>query len=133
MTGSIICNYFIILMLCINFVDVLILNGPPVSYVGARATFACSGEDIVSVQWLVNGTLDDGLNMNLASEFSQIRRVGDLLIRDVLMEYNGITIQCRANSSSESITYSNNITLLVQGWLYNQYACSCYIKSPFLL
>ena len=81
------------------------------SYVGARATFACLGEDIVSVQWLLNGTLDDGLNMNVVSEFSQIRHVGDLLIRDVLMEYNGTTIQCRANSSSGSITYSNSITL----------------------
>ena len=86
------------------------------SYVGARAIFICSyGEDIVSVQWLLNGTLDDGLNMNVVSDFSQISRVGNLLIHDVPMEYNGTTIQCRANSSSGSITYSNIITMLVQG------------------
>ena len=108
------------------------LSGPTVSYVGARAIFTCSdGGDIVSVQWLLNGTLDDGLNMNVVSEFGQISRVGNLLIRNVL-QYNGTTIQCRANSSSGSIIYSNNITLLVQGWLYNQYVCSCY-KSPLLL
>ena len=90
------------------------------SYVGAGATFTCSNRgDFVSVQWLLNGTLDDGLNMNVVTEFSQTTRVGSLLIRDVLMEYNGTTIQCRANSSSGSITYSNNITLLVQGSLYN--------------
>ena len=86
------------------------------SYVGAEAVFTCfNGRDIVSVQWLVNGTLDDGLNMNMMSEFGQISRVGNLLIHDVPMEYNGTTIQCRANSSSGSITYSNIITLLVQG------------------
>ena len=94
----------------------LVLSGPTVSYVGARATFICSGGgDIVNIQWLLNGTLDDGLNMNVVSEFGQISRVGNLLIRNVLMEYNGTTIQCRANSSSGSITYSNIITLLVQG------------------
>ena len=86
------------------------------SYVGARVTFTClGGADIVNMQWLLNGTLDDGLNMNVVSEFSQIRRVGDLLIRVVPMEYNKTTIQCRTNSSSGSITYSNIITLLLQG------------------
>ena len=105
----------IILMLCICIGGVQVLSGPTVSYVGARATFTCSGGDTVSVQWQLNGTLDDGLNMNMVSEFGQISRVGNLLIRDVPMEYNGTTIQCRANSSSGSITYSNIITMLVQG------------------
>ena len=95
--------------------DVQILSGPTVSYVGARATITCSESDIVNVQWLVNGTLDDGLNMNVVSDFSPITHLGHLLFREVLMEYNGTTIQCRANSSSGSITYSNIITMLVQG------------------
>ena len=92
------------------------------SYVGAEAVFTCNVGDIYdTVQWLVNGTLDDGLNMNIVSEFSQITRVGNLLFRYVPMEYNGTTIQCRANSSSGDITHSIIITLLVQGWL--TYAC----------
>ena len=103
-------------MLCICIGGVQVLTGPTVSYVGARGTFHCSdGRDIVSVQWLLNGTLDDGLNMNVVSEFSQISLISNLLIRDVPMEYNGTTIQCRANSSSGDIIYSNNITMLVQG------------------
>ena len=86
------------------------------SYVGAEAVFTCfNGRDIVSAQWLLNGTLDDGLNMNVVSEFGQISHVGNLLIRVVPMEYNGTTIQCGTNSSSGSITYSNIITMLVQG------------------
>ena len=86
------------------------------SYVGAEIIFTCfNGLDTVSVQWLLNGTRLDGLNMNVVSTFDSISRVGTLLFRDVLMEYNGTTIQCRANSSSGSITYSNIITMLVQG------------------
>ena len=92
------------------------LGGPAVSYVGGRATFACpGGANTVNIQWLVNGTSDDGLNMNVVSEFSQTTRVGHLLIRYVFQAYNGTTIQCRANSSSGSIRCSNIITLLVQG------------------
>ena len=112
-----------------NVEGFLRLRGPIVSFVGATPSFICyDGGDIVSVQWLLNGTLDDGLNMNVVSEFGQISRVGHLIICDVSMEYNGTTIQCRANSSSGSITCSNIITLLVQGWLYNQ-----YIKVPYIL
>ena len=107
---------FCILGLCLSEVTKIIFTGPAVSYVGADSVFTCQiDDDFVSVRWLLNGTLDDGLNMNVVSDFSQISRVGSLLIRDVLMEYNGTTIQCRANSSSGNITYSNITTMLVQG------------------
>ena len=70
----------------------------------------------MNVQWLVNGTLlnSSHMNNNIVSEFSQITRVGNLLLRDV-QQYNGTIIQCRANTSSGSIIYSNIMTLLVQG------------------
>ena len=94
----------------------LTLTGSTVSYVGATATFTCSGGgNTVSLQWLVNGTLLNSSSMDIVSEFSQITHVGHLLFRDVL-KYNGTTIQCRADSSSGSITYSNNIILLIQGY-----------------
>ena len=70
----------------------------------------------MNVQWLVNGTLLNSSHMNnIVSEFRQIIRVGNLLLRDVQLQYNGTIIQCRANTSSGSIIYSNIMTLLVQG------------------
>ena len=112
---------FVIRFICHIFAGVtqLTLSGPTVSYAGGRATFTCSnGENTVSMQWLVNGTLFNSSSMNIISEFSQITRVGNLIFRDVL-QYNGTTIQCSATSSSGRITHSNNITMLVQGWLIN--------------
>ena len=108
----------------------LTLSGPTVSYAGGRATFTCSnGENTVSVQWLVNTTLFSSSSMNIISEFSNITSVGNLIFRDVL-QYNGTTIQCSATSSSGRITHSNNITMLVQGWLIHS---PCFIIFSFLI
>ena len=121
---------FCIIGLCLSGVSKIIFTGPAVSYVGADPVFTCqTGDDIMSVQWLLNGTLDDGLNMNVVFDFSQTSHVGSLLIRDVPMEYNGTTIQCRANSSSGSITYSNITTMIIQGWLIIH---ACMIKKIML-
>ena len=94
------------------------LTGDRVSYVGGRASYDCFGGGvIVDVQWLVNGTRVEDLNLgdDVVVEFSLAREEGDLLFRNIPAEYNETTIQCRANYSSETSSTSGTVTLLLQG------------------
>ena len=59
----------------------------------------------MSVQWLLNGTLDDGLNMNVVSEFGQISRVGHLIIRDVLVYFSSYGYNHRSMNIQQNLTY----------------------------
>ena len=92
-------------------------------FAGARALLTCSsaitGVDVVGVQWLVNGSPLEDLNlMNVLTDFSEINRVGSLVIDPITLEYNATTIQCIATFSSGNTSHSNTATLLVQGELY---------------
>ena len=88
------------------------------SYAGGRASYACfGGGTIVGVQWLVNGTRVEDLNLgdDVVVEFSLAREEGNLLFRNIPAEYNETTIQCGANYSSGNSSTSDNVTLLLQG------------------
>ena len=96
----------------------LTLTGDRVSYPGGRAAYSCArGGVIVGVQWLVNGTRVEDLNLgdDVVVEFSRAREEGNLVFRNIPAEYNETTIQCRANYSSGNSSTSNTITLLLQG------------------
>ena len=68
------------------------------------------------MQWLINGTLLENLNLsNVNARFS--RGVGRLEISRIPLEYNGTTIQCIANFENRNEP-SNILTLLVQGKSY---------------
>ncbi len=77
--------------------------------------WSSSGTIITSVQWLINGTRLEDLNLtNVETEFSQLSRLGYLSFSDISVEYNNTNIQCRATFNGETLN-SNNSTLLVQG------------------
>ena len=93
----------------------LTLTGDRASYPGGRAAYSCFGG--VGVQWLVNGTGVEDLNLgdDVVVEFSEAREEGNLLFRNIPPEYNETTIQCRANYSSGTSSTSDTVTLLLQG------------------
>ncbi len=69
-----------------------------------------------SVQWLMNGTRLEDLNLtNVPTEFREVTRQGTLVFNNISVEYNNTNIQCRATLSNEETVDSNNVTLLVQG------------------
>ena len=102
----------------IYFAETTTLTGDRVSYTGGRATYACfGGGTIVGVQWLVNGTRVEDLNLgdDVVVEFSLAREKGNLLFRNIPAEYSETTIQCRVNYSSKTSSTSDTVTLLLQG------------------
>ena len=89
-----------------------------VSTPGGVATFLCHSIDpsleIDRVQWLVNGSLFEELDLglNVTSTFSRDVQVGRLEFSNLPLEYNMTRIQCRVNR----ILISNGVTLLlIQG------------------
>ena len=72
---------------------------------------------IASVQWLINGTLLEDLNLtNVEPDFSEVTSQGSLVFRNISVEpHNNTIIQCRATFNNGKIVDSNNSTLLVQG------------------
>ena len=95
------------------------LNPPDrfVSTPGESATFVClsPGIRIVSLQWLVNGSLVENLNLtNVRTEFDNIS--GVLRFDDIPEEYNMSRIRCMAiaEGNSEPLL-SQNSSLILQG------------------
>ena len=95
------------------------LNPPDrfVSTPGGSATFIClsTGMRIVSLQWLVNGSLVENLNLtNVRTEFDNNK--GVLIFDDIPVEYNMSSIGCMviAEGNSEPLL-SQNSSLILQG------------------
>ena len=89
---------------------------------GGSATFKClaTNENSLSeVQWLVNGTALENLNLtNVDAQFNAGHTIGTLKFRAIPQRYNGTRIKCRAMLSSGSSTpMSSDITskILLQG------------------
>ncbi len=85
---------------------------------GANPTYNCASlsRTITSVEWLINGTRLEDLNLtNVQREFSQLSRQGTLIFNNVSVEYNNTNIQCRATLSNGTTVDSTTSTFLVQG------------------
>ncbi len=83
-----------------------------------NSTYTCgsSSATITSVQWLINGTQFEDLNLtNVGTDFNEFSRLGILLFSNLSVEYNNTNIQCRAVLNNGETLYSNNLTLLIQG------------------
>lgn len=93
------------------------LEGQAISFIGGRASFSCFLDGILSVQWLMNGTELEELNLtDVIVEFDNMRTTGNLLFTDLPLAFNGTTIQCRVTLSSGSEAVSGNMfILLIQG------------------
>ncbi len=82
---------------------------------GGVARFICSDDAITvtGVQWLLNGTALQDLNLsNVNARFSL--QTGYLAFTNLPLEYNMTCIVCTANTSS-GVMKSSNVSLLVQG------------------
>lgn len=91
-----------------------------VSTPGGDATFRClsvSGDQLVIVQWFINGTLLENLNLkNVEIALFPTTGSGSLRFTDLPHEYNMTRIRCRATfSSGTSATSSDSTVLLLQG------------------
>ena len=85
---------------------------------GGNPIYNCvsSSATIASVEWLINGTGLEDLNLtNVVTEFSELTGQGILLFNDVSVEYNNTNIQCRATLSNGDTVNSWTSTLVVQG------------------
>ena len=65
-------------------------------YEGQLAEFTCSAlEEISSVQWIVNGSALEDLNIDTTSILAiSALGGGTLAVRKVPLHYNGTTVQC---------------------------------------
>ena len=103
--------WFLETLISLRTVTILPSGGDPIYNCGS------SLGTITSVQWLINGTLFEDLNLtNVETEFSDLSRQGTLVFSDISLEpHNNTIIQCRATFNNGETVYSNNSTLLVQG------------------
>ena len=91
-----------------------------VSTPGGRAFFLCltPGTSVVDVQWLVNGTELETLNLtNVTStlETAGTSKKWSLNFTKIPVEYNTTTVKCIAMTMNENLTADQNSTLLIQG------------------
>ena len=93
-----------------------------VSVQGGEVEFTCSPErtstiTINGVQWLVNNSALEDLNLSLArTEFSVIVQIGFLYFTNLTLGYNMTNISCEVNTSSGMIISSDSHSLLlIQG------------------
>ena len=90
--------------------------GEFISVLGGSASFSCitlagSNDFIESVQWLVNDTLFEDLEL----ENAEIT-LGQLQFRMLSRYHNHTSIRCRGNLTSGTVRTSNSSThLLIQG------------------
>ncbi len=85
---------------------------------GDKPIFNCGSfrDTITSVQWLINETRFEDLNLtNVETEFSQQTRLGTLVFNNVCEKYNNTNIQCRVILSNGETADSRTSTFLVQG------------------
>ncbi len=104
------------MILDVDLVEVL----PPVlvTGLGRDAIFTCSSTSavIVDVDWLINGTSFNSLQLNDVDQgFEPISGLGVLRFSSVTLEYNNTLIQCIANTTSHGVVSSRNSTLLIPG------------------
>ena len=108
-------------------ISIFVVSVIPDEYVstpGGNAFFFCqtSGVSVVDVQWLVNGTELDSLNLtNVTStlETAGTRKQGSLVFTQIPVEYNTTTVNCIAMTMNENLTAAQNSTLLIQGSEFN--------------
>ena len=97
----------------------MFVNPPDVfvSVLGGTASFSCitspgSNDLIESVQWLVNDTLLEELELD-----DVVTTLGQLRFRMVSELYNHTSIRCKGKLTSGTVSTSRDATvLLVQGW-----------------
>ena len=85
---------------------------------GGVAVFSCAkGQQISGVQWLVNDTALQDLNLrNVSASFSDRLHMGILQFSDLPLEYNMTRIKCSVSTSnSEVIESERDVLLLIQG------------------
>lgn len=89
---------------------------------GGDATFYCiSVTPIANIQWLVNGSSLENLNLrNVETEFNPPVPVGILNFTKVPLEYNNTRVRCRAElSSGRSSVAMETALLTIQGYSYS--------------
>ena len=87
-------------------------------YEGQLAAFFCSAPDeISSVQWIVNGSALEDLNMDTSISTSSLPLLngGGLSLQNVPLHYSGTTVQCVLTAPDNTTSSSNTATLQVQG------------------
>ena len=83
-------------------------------YEGQVADFLCSAsEEISSVQWIVNGSALEDLNMD--TSISILFAGGILTFQNVPLHYSGTTVQCVLIFPDDTTSSSNTAILQVQG------------------
>ncbi len=70
-----------------------------------------NSDGLQQFQWLVNGTRLEDLNRSDKVDGYVSHRTGVIIFLNVSAEYNGTTIQCIANFTSEEIVYSSPFKL----------------------
>ena len=85
-------------------------------YEGGAAEFSCtSSEEISNVQWIVNGSALEDLNMDTSISTSSSFSGGFLAFLNVPLHYSGTTVQCVLTAPDNTTSSSNTATLQVQG------------------
>ena len=85
-------------------------------YEGQLAEFPCSAtEEISSVQWIVNGSALEDLNMDTSIYASSSAGGGFLTFSNVPLHYSGTSVQCVLTFPDDTTSSSNTATLHVQG------------------
>ncbi len=111
-------SYFLpadIVILAINYTTAQV--DQVVHVPGDRATFPCSqSHDLLpGVQWLVNGSALESLNLSNVTElFSDALHSGVLVFTALSLEYNVTSINCRATTTL-GMMISTDALLLMQG------------------
>ena len=100
--------------LCHNdVVGALNLVDTYISIPGGDARFLCLSSSAVGVEWLVNGTLLENLNLNnVTTEYAE-GIGGALSITNLLVDYNMTRITCKVDESSS--VFNATSLLLLQG------------------
>ena len=99
-----------------------VLVNPVVSIPGGSASFVCttsiriSNDFIESVQWLVNDTLYEDLELDNVV----VTAAGELRFSMISTDYNTTSIRCRATLTSGNVRTSEASLLLIQGLLVGQ-------------
>ncbi len=112
---------FTVQKLCACLTSAVVLPpGEFVSFPGGNVDFTCltspaSGDMIVSVQWIVNGSLLDTLVLRgVSTEFSPISNgIGLLEFTNLPLEYNTTSIRCIVSFETGLTISSNEATLLL--------------------
>ena len=92
-----------------------------VLYEGEDGAFTCSSSEPINVQWLVNGSLLEDLDLGSVTRIETFSVGGTLIFLTIPLHYNGTLVQCEATfTNSEDMTQSNVAMLLVQGRSFNR-------------